>query len=357
MSVNAIACAPKRVALPERDTGGWREPLGTSSRAPSAAESIPANATEWWRASLGRAAAGPPSFGTTVIAAMDLDRYLSVIDRATGDRLWHKRLASPGVAGPLVAEERVYVGTGGPTGRLYAFTVSGKKVWDRQIRGIVGAIALAGGNVLAATERGGVVACDAVTGEVRWSRRVGPAVRAGVVSAKNDVLVATDDSLFRLEADHGRTVAAAQLPGTVISPAARQGDTLVVATADGQILAFSRDSLRVLWSLDVSAPLFGGPAIARDSVFAVSIRGDLWGIPLDHAGGARAVPIGTAVRNTPAPVREGVLIGTLGGEIVLVRGDSVIRYGRVEGPVEQPVIVSGGTVFVLDGRGRLHAWR
>jgi hypothetical protein len=30
---------------------------------------------------------------------------------------------------------------------------------------------------------------------------------------------------------------------------------------------------------------------------------------------------------------------------------------RVEGPIEQPVVVLEGTMYVVDGRGRLHAWR
>ena len=103
--------------------------------------------------------------------------------------------------------------------------------------------------------------------------------------------------------------------------------------------------------------MFGGPAIARDSVFAVSVRGILWRIPLGNPDAADGIPIGAAVRAPASPVRDGVLIGTLGGEIVLVAGGSVVPQGRVEGPIEQAVIVKDGAMFVVDGRGRLHAWR
>jgi hypothetical protein len=68
------------------------------------------------------------------------------------------------------------------------------------------------------------------------------------------------------------------------------------------------------------------------------------------------MPVGAAVRAPTAPVRAGVLIGTLAGEILLVGTDSVMPQGRVEGPIEQPIIVRDGTMYVVDGRGRVHAW-
>jgi hypothetical protein len=123
------------------------------------------------------------------------------------------------------------------------------------------------------------------------------------------------------------------------------------------VLALDAVSLSTLWTVDVNGAVFGGPTIARDSAFVVTLRGDVWSIPLGDPARARAMPVGAAVRAPTAPVRTGVLIGTLSGEILLVRGDSVTRQGRVEGPIEQPIIVRDGTMYVLDGRGRIHAWR
>ncbi|MDH4045816.1 MAG: PQQ-like beta-propeller repeat protein [Gemmatimonadota bacterium] len=357
MGVNATACAPRRIELPDADPAAWREPLGTSTRAPSADEVVPEHPAPWWRASLGRAVSGPPAMGKDVIVAVGLDRYLTVLERQTGDRLWRKRLNAPGAASPLVDGNRVYAATGGREGRLFGFTLDGKRRWDRGVGPITGPIALADSLLIAATEVGQVVACDAGTGEVRWTRRLTQAIRAGVLPVTGAVLIATDDSVFRLALATGEIEARAGLPGTAVAPAARQGDTVVATTADGQIVTFRAGDLSLIWSLDVGAPVFGGPAIARDSVFAVSIRGVLWRVPLGNPDAADGIPIGAAVRAPASPVRHGVLIGTLGGEIVLVAGGAVMPQGRVEGPIEQAVVVSNGAMFVVDGRGRLHAWR
>jgi outer membrane protein assembly factor BamB len=357
MGVNATGCAPKRLEMPERDAGGWREPLGTSTRAPSADEVVPLKPAAWWRANLGRAASGPPAMGQDVIVTLGFDRYLIVLNGEDGDRLWRVRLNAPGAAGPLVADDRIYAASGGQDGHLYAYALRGKKVWQRRVGPVSAPLALVDSLVIVGTEGGLVTACATATGEVRWVRRLSQAVRAGVLAVANGVLVATDDSVFRLDAASGTVEARAALPGTPVAPAALSGDTVITTTADGHLVAFRSGTLEPLWSLDLGAPVFGGPAVARDSVFAVSIRGVLWRIPLGHPERADGIPIGAAVRASPSPVRHGVLIGTLGGEILLVEGDSVMPQVRVEGPIEQPVVVRGGAMYAVDGRGRLHAWR
>jgi outer membrane protein assembly factor BamB len=357
MGVNATACVPRRIEPPASDPGGWREPLGTSTRAPSADETVPDDPAAWWRANLGRAASGPPVMGDAVIVALGYDRYLVALDRENGDRLWRARLNAPGAASPLLADDRIYAASGGRDGHLYGYTLRGKKLWQRRLGFVTAPLALVDSLVLAGTETGVVTACAASTGGVHWVRRLPQAVRAGVVPVPGGVLVATDDSVFRLDVATGEIRARAALPGTSVAPPALQGDTVIATTADGHVTTFRSGDLAPLWSLDLGAPVFGGPAVARDSVFAVSVRGVLWRIPLSHPEQADGIPVGAAVRAPPSPVRDGVLIGTLSGEILLVRGDSVMPQVRVEGPIEQPVVVLEGTMYVVDGRGRLHAWR
>jgi outer membrane protein assembly factor BamB len=349
MGVNATACAPTPRIAPDDDPGrgGWL----------LAADSLDPGAERLWRTGLGRAAAGPLAFGDSVIVGMAVDRNLSVLDPRNGDRRWRKRLGAPGSTGPVLAGDRVFVATGGAEGRVYGFTLAGAKRWERRLAFVRGPLVVVDSLVVAATENGGVVALDLGRGEPRWSRRLAPAIRAGVAVLGADLLVASEDTIFRLSVTDGAIVARGPLPGTPIATAARQGDTLVVATADGQVAALDATTLATLWTLDVNGPVFGSPAIARDSAFVVTLRGDLWGIPLGSPELATVRPLGTAVRAPPAPVPTGVLIGTLAGEILLVRGDSALRLGRVEGPIEQAIVMRDDIMYVVDGRGRLEAWR
>lgn len=355
--VNAIGCArgPGPADLePERLGPSWHP----ASHAPSADARVPDSPTPRWRQNLGRGATGPLVLGDSVIAGVSLDRYVVALRRDDGERLWRHKMSAPGAGPPLVLGNRVFAASGGPNGRVYAFTGSGRKLWNERLAFVDGPLAVVDSLVLAATESGGVVALATASGEVRWARRVAGASRAGLTAlGDHDVLLSTDDSLVRFDARSGTVLARQAVRGTAIAPPALVGDLIVLVTADGHVAALDAADLAPAWTVDLNAPVFGGVAVARDTVFAVSIQGDLWRIPLAHPEAARALSVRAAVRAAPSPVAGGVLVGTLNGEILLVRGDSILPRGRVTGPVDQPALAADGILYVVDGRGRVHAWQ
>jgi outer membrane protein assembly factor BamB len=359
MGVNATGCVPKVLHGPERDPAAWSLPLGTTSRAPSADDSVPAEPALWWRASIGRATSGPPAVGNAVLAFATLDRTLRLLRWEDGETIWRRALSAPTTGGPLIAEDRVYVATAGRDGRLYAFRLEdGRQVWNKKLGPVIGPIATVGGRVLAATEDGRVVAAGVTRGSTRWERRLPGRVRSGVALVGEDLFVATDDSVYLLSAEDGSVRAHGRAPGTIRTPPAWVGDTLVVTSPDGLVAGLSRADLVVLWSVRTADPIFGGPAIARDTVFAISLGGTLWRIPLRDPDGATSARLGVTVRATPAPVANGVLLGTVAGEVLLESDDgTVTRKARIEGPIEEPPIMHDGAMLVIDGKGRVYAWR
>jgi hypothetical protein len=357
-SVNAGACAPRVTHGPASDPGGWSQPLGSGTRAPSADEIPPQQPDRWWRAKLGRAAAGPPALGDQVIAALGVDRDLTLLDWETGRQIWQRRLSAPGAGGPLIVGDRVYAASAGRSAQVYAYRLeNGKQMWRRSVGPVIGPIATVRGFVIVATEAGEVMALAPTDGDRRWSRRLHGPVRSGVTAMGDDILVATDDSLFLLAAGDGAERASMPTPGAVVAPPAWQGDTVVLASPDGFLLGVRRTDLSLLWSIRTDSPIFGGPAIARDTVFAISIGGRLWRVPLADPYAETSVSLGMPVRAPPAPVANGILVGTVGGEVLLVGRDSVERRARVAGPIEQPPIVRRGVLLVIDGKGVMEAWR
>ena len=113
---------------------------------------------------------------------------LVALSAATGQRLWSRHTDASGwVDAPTVAGGRVFVATGAPgqaqPGTEYAFAAGGgAPLWHRTIATAGGALspAVAGGVAYAATsgdfgsvpqtQPGRLVALDAATGHLRWSR-------------------------------------------------------------------------------------------------------------------------------------------------------------------------------------------
>jgi outer membrane protein assembly factor BamB len=345
---------------PEREESGWSVPLGTASRAPSADALVPAEPSLRWRANVKRGAAGPPALGEHVLAVTTLDRALTVLQWTTGETVWRRGLSAPASGPPLILGDRVYAASTGRQGRVHAFGLrNGRRLWDVRVGSIVPPIAASPSLVFVAIESGLVRAFESHRGRQRWSRRLGGVVRLGPVDLDGSLFVATDDSLYLLAPADGRILTSAPAPATVIAPPAWRNDTLIIASPDGVVAGLDRATLETLWLVhtDDDDPVFGGVAVARDTVFAVTLGGFLWQVPLAAPDQGLRFPLGVTVRAPPAPTADGVLVATTAGEVLLVRGGTAERRARVDGPVEQAPIVRDGVLLVIDGKGRVTTWQ
>ena len=333
--------------------------MGDASRAPSSGESFPDTLIPLWDEKTGRSPIGAPGLGDSVVVTQSTDRRVSVYLRRSGERVWQSRLKGPGATGPIFTGEQVFAASGDQNGQLHAYDLmTGKRWWNEKVGPVVGPIAKVGQRVFAATRAGWLIALDAENGTARWSRPFPRPLRAGVTALGEQILVATGDSLYLLDARDGFVDASSAAPGTVFSPPAVADGFVVVTSPDGFISAFHSSTLERLWEIPTNDPVFGSPAIARDTAFAVTQNGTLWMVPLETPRGARAVPLGLVVRAGPSPLARGVLIATVHGEVAWFVPEVAepLWLRQFKGPIETPPILDQGMLFILDAGGKIHVW-
>jgi outer membrane protein assembly factor BamB len=319
---------------------------------------MPSDLEPAWNRDVGKAAAGPVGIGDSVVVSVSSDRRIMLLRRATGDIVWRSRLSGPGSAGALFDENHVYAASGNRDGSVSAYDFErGKRRWSRTLGPVVGPLAAFADDVYAATAAGRLVALDATDGRVRWERRFQRPLRAGVTVLGSQLVVATDDSLYLLARVSGQRIASVGTEGAIHRPPAVVGSLLIANSPDGLVSAFDTRTLRIQWEVPLSEPVFGNPAIARDTVFVVTLDGGLWRIPLDDPSATRRQDLGLAVRAPPMPVENGVLIGTISGEILWVpQTGAPTVVDRVAGPIEHAPMLHDGMLLVVDGNGEIHTW-
>ncbi|MGD2135705.1 MAG: PQQ-binding-like beta-propeller repeat protein, partial [Gemmatimonadales bacterium] len=287
IGVNAVACGGVRVEPPESEPRPWTTYLAAPTRAPSAHERLEGLLDPLWSEDAGKATVGPVAVGQRVVVAQASDRKLTAWDRATGARLWRQNMATSGASGPLFTAERVFAASGGDDGQVAAYDLtSGRRQWDRDVGPVVGTIAVEGGRVFAATQRGHLVALDATEGRIAWRRTFGGPLRAGVTALGANLLVAADDSLFLVSRYEGDIVASQFTAATVVRPPAVVPGAIVTASPAGVIAAYDEETLEPLWRVETGAAVFGSPAVARDTAFVTALDGTLWRIPLAQPAGS-----------------------------------------------------------------------
>jgi outer membrane protein assembly factor BamB len=334
--------------------------MDTLARAPSASELVADTVESVWTHDVGKSASDALALGDSVVLAVAADRKVTLLRRDNGQRVWVRRLKGVGTAGPLFTLTQVYSASGDREGHLHAHEFwTGKVRWTKTIGSVHRPIALRQSQVFAATTAGFVFALSAADGEVNWQRYMHKPVRSGVTVLDSRLFVATDDSLFLLSVEDGSVVHATASRGPVIQPAAVSGSLLVLVSPEAFIAAYDANTLEERWWHFVGDPILGGVAIARDTAFLATVDGDLWRVPLANPDGAVVQSLDRPMRMTPTPVRNGVLVGTVGGEVLFLGGRALepVWTRTVDGPLEFSPVVDNGTIFVYDGRGTIHAWR
>jgi outer membrane protein assembly factor BamB len=163
-----------------------------------------------------------------------------------------------------------------------------------------------------------------------------------------------------LDAASGKVEVRAALPATAVAPLARLDDsTVVLASPMGSVLAVALASGRVRWEVHTGAPVSGAPAVADDTVFALTNTCTLWAIPVAAPTQPDTSAVGCVTEAGPTIVRNGVLVATVRGEVIYfdrAAGRRVwTRSVRTE--VRQPPAVHNGQIIVAPILGPIVSFR
>ncbi|HEY2625023.1 MAG TPA: outer membrane protein assembly factor BamB [Dyella sp.] len=332
-----------------------------------------------------------PAFADGVLYAASTNGKIAAIDAASGKTLWSKSSRTQGwfgwgdkkradalyAGGPMVSGDLLVVGT--LDGHVYGINAKdGSPRWESVVNSEVVASPFISGNlVIARTADGRLYGFDSATGERRWVydqgsvpllslRGEGPLLVAnGVVFFGSDdgKLVAlrldTGDKLWeqRLASGEGRTEIdrLSDADGGILL----DGSTLFGAAYHGNLVAVDGPSGRPLWGRPFST--FTSLDISNNALFGVDADSQVWAF--DKNGGAdmwKNDKLKYRWLTGPAVQGDYVVVGDLEGYVHwLQTGDGALaaRERLSKKPIRAQPLVVGDTVFVVDVKGRIGAYR
>jgi outer membrane protein assembly factor BamB len=355
--VNACATTGRNgPALQERT---WPVYLGRASRA-GGDDTLTSNPQPVWRTAVARGISGAPALTEDVIALSLVDNRVALLDRPTGSVLWTRRLSAPLGAGPLIADDRLFVAEQQLGGRVYAIRLlNGGTIWAARAGDVAAPLVLADSALYVAGSDGRVGRLSASTGAWLWRSRVGGAVRATPVVVPAGLVVATQmDSLFLLDALSGAVRVRRGTRGAVLAAPAWTDSTIVIGTSAGRLEALNAATLQTRWSLDLGDVIVGNVALHDGRAYALTGRGTLVIVPLTRPAEARRVPVGIIARAGPTPAAQGIYLSGVRGEIVLVDSLGVHQWNaRILAPVAEAVLVDARTLIAVSVRGDVVMFR
>lgn len=338
MSVNA-ACANFRPPPPQV--------------APEAAGAAPA---EIWSVKAGRGITDPLVVSGSTALLAGTDRVLRAISVDDARERWSRRLPGAAVGGVALRDSVLYLATHRPQGRIVAVHAeSGLRLWETSSGEATTGVGIAGGLVGVVNNRGDLVALDERTGRQRWRRRVGLS-RVAPAGAGDAFVIATQDSLLRVETTAGRTTHRRGSPGAVLDGWVPLDGRLVAPTGDSLVVAIDPMTLATAWTARVDSPVMGDLAVRGDTIWAVTRIGSLYRIVQGRP--ERLASLGAPVTTGVALVGDLLVFGAADGLLRALTADGreVWRVGLSWNITVDPVALADGFI-ALGGDGDLHRFR
>jgi outer membrane protein assembly factor BamB len=259
-------------------------------------------------------AVGPTVLGGSIFVT-DAVGTVRAVDAATGKELWHSQ---PGLAGGLTAADGgVFISTGGSIVALDATTGTRRWQYDAPAAGSFHNPAFADSTVFAGSDAGGFFALDAGSGALRWNVDVGKDATGTAVVADGIAYLGANEDV-------------------------------------GRLYAFDEGTGTLLWKHD--EPIYS-PAVAGGIAYSGSKSGlvtarrertgdELWRFQI--RGTARPVTVANGVLYVPADDEHRVYA------VDAASGGELWHYD-VDGGIDSPVAVMGGTLYVGTTFGTLYA--
>ena len=374
----------------------WAQGGGNAAKSMGHLE-LGANLSTAWSVSIGQGSssnvrlAAAPVIGGGRIYTIDTQAVVRAINPANGSTFWQRQVTSPQASartlfggGVSFDNGRVYAVNGaGDAAALDAAT--GNPIWQARPGGpLRGSPTIAGDTVYAVSQDNQLFALNAATGEQRWTRS-GSVEASGVFGAASpafgqSTVVAgySSGELSAYRYENGQEVWSDALTRTTVTtavhalsdidadPVIDQGRVYAIGQG-GRMVAMELNTGQRIWELNIAG--IANPWVAGDWVFVVTDQAQLIAIArttgrirwIQQLRRWRDVEDRRGTITWRGPVLAGnrlVLVNTLGQIVHASAVDgSVQSTVETRAPISLPPVVANNTLYILDDRGRLTAWR
>ncbi len=223
----------------------------------------------------------PPVAGYGLLYEESFDGRIHALDPKTGAEKWSYRSHRCGWSSPALAGGLVFATFIGsvlppcaqlPNGAIVALDArTGKIRWSRTIDQSESSPLVAHGTVYFGSTNGRVYALSAATGKERWSYDTGAPVKASPALDGGRLFVGNyGGNFYALDALTGKPIWRSGGHGDIYAGASVVGGRVYVGSTDHSVYAFSARTGALLWSFPTGYYVYASPAVWRGIVLVGS---------------------------------------------------------------------------------------
>ncbi len=328
---------------------------------------------EVWRRSLGKVEGArlQPAIHGNVVAALNGEKRLMLLDAGTGRDLWQADLPAQASGGVGLGDDLVV--TGSLKGEIFAYDSTGKLRWtSRTSSAVAAAPVVAGSLVLVRGTDGRLTAYSAADGSAVWfyARQqpalllrsyaqpvvAGDVIYYGQAGGKLAALTLREGRvLWEAQVAQPRGVSELERIADVVTPPVVGGGLACAVAYQGRLACFNAQNGAFAWSREVSS--FSGLGMDGKAVYVTDDKGNV--AAYERSGGRnqwRQDKLTGRQVSGPALIGRTLLVGDYQGYAHFIDtedGSLVARHATDGGAIAMPPVKAGTRWLVQTQKGSL----
>lgn len=253
---------------------------------------------------------------------------LYAIDAATSNVKWsYVDARKPWLGGALILNESVFAPAG--DGKLYAFSLSGQKLWDLALseHALWTSPITDGVNLFVATLNHDLYCISPESGQIIWQVELDNGIIGHPAFVDGVLYLGTlSGNIYALNSSDGSQVWVQRLEGNIwgtpgVAPESR---TLYIGTVSGtagKFYALNMENGQVIWSRDDEGSIIAGPLVLADQVVYVTEQGRVQSLDLSGAPKWQDNFDRNKIYTTPLQVNDLIVVAPMGSQFLMVAYD------------------------------------
>ncbi len=283
---------------------------------------------------------------------------LFIIDIKTGKRtgrIWQPYNRPINLLKLEREEGLLYFSSPGEEGVYDYDLIKAKKIWKTLLPGIYGNMATIGDTLFVFKQGGAILTIDRKSGKIMKERTLSTRISWGVYRYQDLLWIYSEDGLlcsYDKTLKHKETFRISNNPNPVISVI---GKKLVIGDSDGRITCFDLDKKRILFTKQLSAPIYSEPFITNSHLIVAQSNGIVTALDPVKGTSIWQYQGGGLVNQPLLGTSHQVIVPFTRGTIVALDLDSGKEQWRydLEHRLRQILIVIDG-IIVTEGKNIIH---
>jgi eukaryotic-like serine/threonine-protein kinase len=292
-----------------------------------------------------------PLIADSIIFIGFMNGELHAININTGKKIGRVSTDAPIHGCPVLIKDKIFIPLAHNRYSLKAYDFyEGTLSWKKEIEGIESSLLFQDNVIYAATEKGLLLAVNAMTGKTIWEYQAPKKIRSSIAGDGKRIYFGCDNGyLYAIDKNSGKNIWNFFTNAAVVgTPAIDNGGNIFIGSTDNYFYCVNSDSGLMKWKFNSGSEIYSGSAIDDSCVYFGNLSGNFYTLNKRDGSLIWKFKTGGNINSSPTVTKEHVITASFDKKVYVLDKFSgkIIWDKEFEGRIKTSPVIWGKYLLI-----------